>query len=250
MTHWTPAADSLAERIILITGAGDGLGRALAIACAKQGATVILLDKTIAALESVYDEIEAAGGPQAAIYPMNLEGATPKDYTDLAATLENEFGRLDGLVHNAAELATLTPLAHLDAELWFRTLQVNLSAPFLLTQACLSLLMKSSDASVLFMSDKVAPRGKAYWGAYGVAKAGLENLMQMLADEMETNTSVRTNAFDPGPLRTRLRRLAYPGEDSELLPLPETAVPPCLYLLGAESQNISGQRFDPEHLPY
>lgn len=250
MTDWTPATDALAGRIILITGAGDGIGRALAIASARLGGTVILLDKTIATLEAVYDEIEAAGGPQPAIYPMNLEGATPKDYTDLANTLTEEFGQLDGLVHNAAELGTLAPLAHVEAEQWYKTLQVNLTAPFLLTQACLDLLRKSTDASILFISDKVGRQGKAYWGAYGVAKAGLENLMQIVADEMESNTSVRANSYDPGPVRTRLRRIAYPAEDSASLPRPENAITPCLYLLGTDAKGITGKQFGVDNLPY
>ena len=241
--HWQPHGAFLEDRIILVTGAGSGIGAAVARACAGHGATVILLDRIVRDLERVYDAIESAGGPQAAIYPLNLEGAAEKDYLDLAATLEQEFGRLDGLLHNAALLGALIPIAHFEAELWYQVLQVNLNGPFLLTRACLPLLMNSDDAAILFTSDRTGRHGKAYWGAYGIAKAGLENMMQILADELETNTRVRVNSFDPGPVRTALRLIAYPAEDRSRLRTPEEVIDPLLYLLGPDSRGISGQQF-------
>lgn len=244
MPAWTPPPDLLRDRLLLITGAGDGIGRAVSLACAAHGATIVLLGRTTRKLEAVYDEIETAGYPQAAIYPMNLEGATGKDFEELATTLEREFGRLDGLLHNAALLGALSPIAHFDIELWYKSLQVNLNGPFQLTQACLGLLTASKDASVLFSSDRVGRQGRAYWGAYGVAKAGIENLMQILAAELEANTAVRVNSLDPGPVRTALRRLAYPGEDPRALPTPEEVVLPYLYLLGPASRDITGQQFE------
>jgi NAD(P)-dependent dehydrogenase (short-subunit alcohol dehydrogenase family) len=253
MTDWNPAPDLLKDRVILVTGAGDGIGRACARAFAAHGATLILLGRTIRKLESVYDEIEQAGHPQPAIYPLNLEGAAPKDYEDLAATLQQEFGRLDGLLHNAAMLGTLTPIVHYDVELWLKSIQVNLNAPFLLTRACLGLLMASPDASVLFTSDRVGRHGKAYWGAYGAAKAGIEGLMQTLADELEVNTRVRVNSIDPGAVRTAMRALAYPGEDPGQLPSPDDIVKAYLYLMGAESQGRTGRQFKaqgPDGLPW
>lgn len=243
MSDYTPPTDLLANRIVLITGAGDGIGKAVALSCAAHGATVILLGRTIPKLEAVYDAIEQAGHPQAAIYPMNLEGATPKDYLDLAATLDREFGRLDGLLHNAAILGSVSPMAHQDVDLWFKVMQVNLNAPFLLTRACLGLLMKSEDASVIFTSDKVGRSGRAYWGAYGVSKFGIEGMSQILAQELETNTQVRVNSIDPGAVRTRMRSIAYPGENALANPLPESIMPAYLYLLGADSRGISGQQF-------
>ena len=243
MTDWTPAPDLLKDRIILVTGAGDGIGRACARAFAAHGATLVLLGRTTRKLEAVYDEIEQAGSPQPAIYPMNLEGATPRDYEDLANTLQREFGRLDGLLHNAAMLATLTPIGHYDVELWFKSIQVNLHAPFLLTRACLGLLTASEDASVLFTADRVGRHGRAYWGAYGVAKAGIEGLMQTLADELETNTRVRVNSIDPGAVRTALRALAYPGEDPKRLPMPADIVAPYLHLMSAASRGLTGRQF-------
>ncbi len=242
--NWSPDDKLLEDRIILVTGAGNGIGAAVSEQCAARGATVILLDKAVRNLEQVYDRIEASGGPQPAIYPLDLEGASEKDYFDLAATVEKEFGRLDGLLHNAAMLGALVPMAHFEAELWYRILQINLNAPYLLTRACLSLLLQSPDASIVFTSDHVGRQGKAYWGAYGVSKAAAENLMQILADELETNTTVRVNSVDPGPVATSMRVLAYPGENPAKLPKPEDVVSPFLYLLGPDSQGITGKQFE------
>ncbi|MEN8801840.1 MAG: YciK family oxidoreductase [Thiogranum sp.] len=240
---WQPRKDLLKERIILVTGAGNGIGAAVAKSYAQYGATVILLDKIVRNLEQVYDAIESAAGVQPAIYPMNLEGASEKDYLDLAATIEKEFGRLDGLLHNAAMLGALIPIAHFDSELWYKILQVNLNAPFLMTSACLNLLAQSKDASILFSSDSAGRRGKAYWGAYAISKAATENFMQVLADEMETNTSIRVNSLDPGPVATAFRSLAYPGENPERIARPEEVVAPHLYLIGPDSKGVTGKQF-------
>jgi NAD(P)-dependent dehydrogenase (short-subunit alcohol dehydrogenase family) len=241
MKEYRPAADLLQSRVILVTGAGAGIGRAAARHLAAHGATVILLGRTIRKLEQVYDEIERAGAPRPAIYPMNLEGASPKDYADLAGVLQTEFGRLDGLLHNAALFEGLTPLANYDLELWYRILQVNLNAPFLLTQALLGLLGKSADASVVFTADRVSETGRAYWGAYAVAKGGAETLMKMLAGELETNTPIRVNSIDPGQVRTGLTLRAYPGRAPEEWPDPEAALAAYLYLLGPDSKGVTGQ---------
>jgi len=240
---WQPADRLLENRIILVTGAAEGIGRALATACASHGATVILLDRNVQGLETLYDEITAAGHPEPAIYPMDLKGAAPADYRSLAEVLEKEFGRLDGLVHNAAYLGTLIPLAHCDDELWLDVMQINLNAPFLLTRSCLGLLQMSAAGAVLFLSDSVGRHGKAYWGAYGIAKAGIENMAQTLADELESNTTIRVNTYDPGPVRTALRLIAYPAENREALATPEAVIKPCLYLLGPDSKGITGQQF-------
>jgi NAD(P)-dependent dehydrogenase (short-subunit alcohol dehydrogenase family) len=242
--NWSPAENSLEGRVILITGAANGIGAAVAQQCAAQGASVILLDKVVRNLEQVYDRIEASGAPQPAIYPLDLEGASENDYFDLAATIEKEFGRLDGLLHNAALLGALVPVVHFESDLWYRIMQINLNAPYLLTRACLSLLMQSPDASIVFTSDRVGRKGKAYWGAYSVSKAATENLMQILADELEVNTSVRVNSIDPGPVATSMRVLAYPGENPEKLSRPEDVIHPYLYLLGPDSRGITGEQFE------
>jgi len=243
LADWEPATDLLQDRIILVTGAASGIGRALVGGCAAHGATVILLDRDVHGMEQAYDAIVAAGDPEPAIYPMDLQGATPDDYSALADVLAREFGRLDGLVHNAAQLGALVPFANFEHELWFQTLQTNLNAPYLLTMACLGLLNSSRDASLLFTSDAVGRRGKAYWGAYAVSKAGLECFMQVLADELQANTPVRANSIDPGPVRSALRKLAYPAEDNSTLPAPEDVIKPFLYLLGPDSKGLTGRQF-------
>lgn len=240
--EYKPAPDLLKERVILITGAGDGIGAAAAKAFAAHGATVILLGRTTRKLEAVYDAIEQAGHPQPAIYPMNLEGAAPKDYADLAATIDKEFGRLDGLLHNASILGTLTPLSQYDIEMWYKVMQVNLNAPYLMTRALLELLKKSGDASLLFTSSSVGRKGRAYWGAYGVSKAGNENMMQIWADELEVNTNIRVNSINPGAVRTTMRSKAYPGEDPNTLPRPAQIMGAYLYLMGPDSKGVNGQQ--------
>jgi NAD(P)-dependent dehydrogenase (short-subunit alcohol dehydrogenase family) len=245
---WHPAPKLLHERVILITGAANGIGRALAGACAAHGASVILLDRDVRALEVAYDEITAASHPEPALYPLDLKGATPDDYATLTETIEKEFGHLDGLVHNAAYLGALVPFANFEHELWFDTLQINLNAPYLLTLACLELLTQSQDASIVFTADATGRHGKAYWGAYAVSKAGTEGFMQILADELEANTPVRVNSLDPGPVRTGLRLMAYPYEDRDALPRPTDVVKPFLFLLGPDSKGITGQQLSAANL--
>ncbi|WP_260293832.1 YciK family oxidoreductase [Sedimenticola hydrogenitrophicus] len=244
MRDYHPPKDLLSGRTILVTGAGDGIGRTAAIAFAAHGATVVLLGRTIAKLEAVYDAIEAAGGVQPAIYPMNLEGATPHDYGELAETLDKEFGSLEGLLHNAAQLRLLSRIDDYDPETWYQVMQVNLNAPFLLTQACLPLLRKAKDAAVVFTGDQVGRQAKAYWGAYGVAKFGLEGLMQLLAEETRDSSHIRVNSFAPGPTRSKLRLLAFPGEDTETLKTADSLVPDYLWLMGPDSIGTSGQALE------
>ena len=239
---YQPPVDLLKDRIILITGAGDGIGKAAAITCAKHQATVILLGKTIKKLEQVYDEIIACGAPQPAIYPLNLETTNQNDYYQLAAILDQEFGRLDGLLLNAGFLGNLTPIVHYDPQSWSRVLHINLTANFLLTRECFPILKNSSDARVLFTSDAAAIKGTAYWGAYAVAKAGGDTLMRILAEEWETNTNIRVNSLDPGIVQTMLRRHAFPAEDANRLASPHDIMPGYLYLLGPASRAVHGQR--------
>ncbi len=241
MPRYTPAPDLLAARHILVTGAGDGIGRAAALAFAAHGANVILLGRTAAKLEEVYDEIERRGGPQAAILPLDLAQATPAHYEQVAQTVEKEFGRLDGLLHNAADAGTLTPVDLYEPDMWYRVMQVNLHAAWLLTRACLPLLRKSADASIVFTTADVGRRGRAYWGAYGVSCFGLEGLMQIVADEISSGENLRANSLDPGAVRTRLRSRAYPGENRDALAAPEDIMPAYLYLLGPDSRGVNGR---------
>lgn len=249
MPAYTPAPNLLASRRILITGAGDGIGRAVALACSQHGASVILLGRTVKKLEKVYDEIGHQGSPQPAILPLDLATATPSHYEQLAQTVEQEFGRLDGLLHNAADAGTLTPLEHYTPEMWFRVMQVNLNAAWLLTRACLPLLHKSTDASIVFTTADVGRKARAYWGAYGVSCFGLEGMMQILADELAAEGKIRVNSLNPGTVRTGMRSRLYPGEDRDALPAPEQIMPTYLYLLGPDSRGVTGRAVDAADFP-
>lgn len=231
----------LAGKIILVTGAGDGIGRAAAKSYAAQGATVILLGRTLEKLEKVYDEIEAAGHPQPAIIPLNLETASEHDLIELTNILDNEFGRLDGLLHNASLLGVLTSIENYDPIIWQQVMQVNVNAPFALTQVLLPLLQRSEAGSIIFTSSSVGQKGRAYWGAYSVSKFATEGMMQVLADELDTTTNVRVNCINPGATRTAMRVAAYPGEVPESNPAPEEIMPLYLYLMGEDSREINGQ---------
>jgi NAD(P)-dependent dehydrogenase (short-subunit alcohol dehydrogenase family) len=244
-----PAAQEFAGRVVLVTGAGAGIGRAVALALAQAGAELILLGRTVKKLEAVHAEIAAlaSGNPQireASIVPLDLEKALAADYEAVAGAIEQRYGRLDGLLHNAALLGPLTPIEQYDVPTFMRVMHVNVTAAFVLTQQLLPLLRKSADASVLFTSSGVGARGRAYWGAYAVSKFAVEGLTQVLAPELENTTQVRVNIIDPGKVRTNMRRQAYPSEDQQTLPTPESLTAPYLALLGPAGRGTTGQRFN------
>jgi NAD(P)-dependent dehydrogenase (short-subunit alcohol dehydrogenase family) len=241
MREYQAAPDLLAGRVILVTGAGDGLGRAAALSYARHGAQVILLGRTQKKLEAVYDEIEAAGLAAPLLMPVDLGKAGLAEFGQIAQAIDQQFGRLDGLLHSAAVLGNLTPLSMYDLETWMQVMQVNFNAAYLLTRACLPVLEKAEDASVVFTTSEVARHGRAYWGAYSAAGAALENLVQVWSDELMTNTRVRLNTLDPGAVRTGLRAHAYPGENPANLPAPEAVMPAYLYLMGSDSRTVTGQ---------
>jgi NAD(P)-dependent dehydrogenase (short-subunit alcohol dehydrogenase family) len=240
-TQFVPDADLLAGRVLLITGAGSGLGRALAIECARAGASVILSGRSQAKVERVYDEIEAMGAPQPAIAMLDLAAATAVDYDNLAKTIDSEFGKLDGLVHAAGLLGDRTPLEQYDVPTWCRVLHVNLTAPFILTQVLLPNLRKSADASVIFVSSGVVKNQRPFWGAYAVAKSGLESVRSMLSQELDGEPNIRVNSVNPGRMRTAMRAAAYPAEDPNTVPTPASVSAPFLYLLSERGRSIDGQ---------
>lgn len=241
LSDYSPASDVLKERVILVTGAGLGIGRSVSLALAAHGATVILLDKTLANIENVYDEIETQGGPLPALYPMNLESASEHDYEQLTKTLSNEFGALHGLINNAAELPYLSRIDDYDMNDWLRVMQVNVNAAFLLSRACLPLLKAADSASVLFTSDEAGRTGKAYWGAYGVSKFAVEGLMQVLHQETEGSTAIRVNSIDPGPVDTSMRRRVFQAEDYGLPPSSTSLTNAYVYLMSDDSADVNGQ---------
>lgn len=238
---YQPSQDLLKNRVILVTGAGDGIGRAAAKTYAAHGATVILLGRTSKKLESVYDDIVAQGWPQPLIHPLDLELATPEDYDQLASAIHDELGHLDGILHNASMLGKRTPIANYDVNTWCQVMHVNVTAQFMLTQALLPLLEKSPDASIIFTSSGVGRKGRAFWGAYAVSKFATEGLMEVLADELDGISSIRVNCINPGATRTRMRAQAYPAEDVKKNPHPEEIMNLYLYLMGPDSQGVQGQ---------
>jgi len=234
----------LADRVIMITGAGDGIGKVAALHCAQHGATVILAGRTVAKLEQVYDTIVAKGGPEPVIYPIDLEGASSEDYDALCGHIEEQFGRLDGLLHNAGILGQRTPLSNYRTDVWDKVMQVNVTAGFQMTQALMPVLEKSDNASVIFTSSGVGRVGRSFWGAYAVSKFAVEGMVQVWASELEGLGSVRINAINPGATRTSMRMQAFPAEDPTTLTTAEQIMPTYLYLLGADSKAVNGQSSD------
>ncbi|MCF7534805.1 YciK family oxidoreductase [Pseudomonas petrae] len=244
MFNYSARPDLLKDRVILVTGAGRGIGAAAARTYAAHGATVLLLGRTEVNLSALYDEIEAAGHPQPVVIPLDLETALPHQYDELAAMIEAEFGRLDGVLHNASIIGPRTPIEQLTGEQFMQVMHINVNATFMLTTALLPLLKLSGDASIAFTSSSVGRKGRAYWGAYGVSKFATEGLMQTLADEIDGLGSLRANSINPGATRTDMRAQAYPAEDPTNNPTPEEIMPVYLYLMGPDSKGINGQALD------
>lgn len=241
---YTYAPDILKDRIILITGSSDGIGKALAIHAASLGAQIILHGRSVPKLEKVYDTIEAIdGAPRPSIAVVDLESANAESYTTLAQSIEAEFGRLDGLVHNASILGERYSIEQYDAVVWQKVMHVNVTATFALTQVFLPLLAKSHDPSVIFTSSGVGRTGKAFWGAYAASKFATEGLSQVLADE-HRHGKLRSNCINPGATRTNMRLAAYPAEDRDALKRPDEILAPYVYLLGPDSNGVTGQSFD------
>lgn len=228
------SSDALSGKVILVTGAANGIGAAVAKAYALEGATVVLLDKDVPGLEQTYDAITASS-KHAAIYPLDLKGAGVNDYEDLVGSIETHFGHLDGLVHCAASLGQLAPIEHQDPVSWLETLHINLTAAFLLTKACLSLIKKQARGAIIFTTDKY--KDKAYWSGYGISKAGIEALSKQLADELETDGRIHVSCIEPGQVKTALFGRAFPGIAPHHLPEPDDVVSPYLSLMKNTQEN-------------
>ena len=239
--------DLLKDRIILVTGAGDGIGKAAALAFAQAGATVILAGRTVAKLEHIYDQIVAADCVQPVIYPIDLEGAAAEDYDQLTVALDQQFGRLDGLLLNAGVLGQRTPLSNYRHDVWDKVMHINITAQFQMAQALMPVLEKSNDASVVFTSSGVGRQGRAFWGAYAISKFAIEGMVQTWAAELDGVGSVRINAINPGATSTNMRAQAYPAENPENLKTAEQIMPAYLYLLGPDSDKVNGQSINAQN---
>lgn len=241
LLDYDPPADVLKDKRILITGAADGIGRAVSKSFAIHGASLILLDKKTRKLETLYDDIVAAGAPEPALVVQDLMDLDHESALQIGAGIEHDFHGLDGLLHNAGQLKGLTPMHSVDNESWQQTLQVNLNAPWVLTQVLLPLMKRSAAASILFTSAHTGRRGQAYWGAYAVAYGGIEVLAQAWAEEVEQNTAIRINTIDPGPVQTSMRRLSFPGEVQGTVRAPAEITAAYLYLMADDSRHVRGQ---------
>ena len=241
---YRPAENLLAKRAVLVTGAGDGIGRAAALAYAQHGADVVLLGRTRSKLETVFDAIVARGETRPLIVPADLLHLDEAAAAALAEGIRDEYGRLDGILHNAGLLGPRTSLARYPVPAWLHVMQANVNAAFLLTKALLPLLNEADDASIVFTSSGVGRRGRAGWGAYAVSKFATEGMMETLADEVAQTGRIRVNSLNPGATRTAMRAAAYPSEDPATLPTPQQHMPLYLYLMGPDSKGVNGQRFD------
>jgi NAD(P)-dependent dehydrogenase (short-subunit alcohol dehydrogenase family) len=238
-TNYLITKDELKNKVILVTGANRGFGKAITMDLAKAGATVIMLGRDLGSLESVYDDVVNAGFVEPILYPLDLEGATPEHYQHLQTDVLSQFPQLAGLIHNAGIIGTMMPIEQYDLKLWYATMQININAPFMLTQALIPALNKSNDARILFLSSSVGRNARAYWGAYGVSKFAIEGLSKTLAEELE-KTNIKTNSLDPGKMRTQMRQIAYPAENADNNPLPEAKSPAIVYLMGENSKTLNG----------
>ena len=243
MQNYIPQNRYLENKTILVTGAGDGIGKQAALHYGKYGATVILLGKTVAKLEAVYDEIVNNGGNEPGIVPLDLKGATAQHYRDMANTISDQFGCLDGLLHNASLLGHLGPFAQISETDWQNVFQVNVTSQFLMTQALLPALKNAPSSSVIFTTSSVGLQGRAYWGPYSISKFATQGMMQVLADEFE-NSTIRFNCINPGGTKTAMRAKAFPAENTDNLTTPEEIMPLYLYLMDNKSSQETGQTFD------
>lgn len=241
MKDYLPHSDLLAGRVILVTGASSGLGRAASLAYARHGATVALLARDADRLETVYDEIVASGGAEPAMFPYDLAAADDRSLETLAGTIAHHLKRLDGVLHSAHQFYNLTPLELQTLEQWQTLMRVNLIAPFALTRACLPLLKQAPDASVVFTGETHGHHPSAYWGGYAVAKSGLETLTRVWADELTSNEALRVNTLIPGQVATTLRTRTHPGLSPATLSSIDSLMPWYLYLMGEDSRSVRGQ---------
>lgn len=244
MRNFDYQSDSLKDKIILVTGAGDGIGRVAALTYAKCGATVLLLGKTQAKLEAVYDEIENLGLSEPAILPMDLQTASFAQMQELAGLIEKEFGHLDGVLHNAAILGALTPLEMYDPITFEQVMRVNSTAVFMLTQSLMPLLKAARSGSIIFTSSGVGHKPRAFWGAYALSKQNVEGMTSIFTQETQNMTTLRFNCINPGATRTNMRAHAFPGEDPNTLKTPEQIMPTYVYLMTDAAAGVKGQVID------
>ncbi|EJI9285824.1 YciK family oxidoreductase [Salmonella enterica subsp. enterica serovar Infantis] len=241
--HYQPKQDLLQNRIILVTGASDGIGREAALTYARYGATVILLGRNEEKLRRVAQHIADEQHVQPQWFTLDLLTCTAEECRQVADRISAHYPRLDGVLHNAGLLGEIGPMSEQDPQIWQDVMQVNVNATFMLTQALLPLLLKSDAGSLVFTSSSVGRQGRANWGAYATSKFATEGMMQVLADEYQ-NRPLRVNCINPGGTRTSMRASAFPTEDPQKLKTPADIMPLYLWLMGDDSRRKTGMTFD------
>ena len=241
MDNFRPLKNCLENKTILLTGSGSGIGRTAAVTLAKYGAQLVLISKDLHKLESLHEEIVSQGLKEPLIHSMDFENAEEEEYQQIKVAIKDRFERLDGLINNAGILGEKKSLEQYNYSVWKKVMTINLESSFLLTKTLLSLLNHSGLSSIIFTSSGVGKKGRAYWGAYAVSKFATEGMMEVLADELENTSNIRVNSVNPGPIRTRMRETAYPAEDPNTNPLPETIMDLYIYLMSDDSEEIHGQ---------
>lgn len=242
-THYPITPGELAGKVILVTGANKGFGRAMTLDLAKAGATVIMLGRDLGGLETVYDEVVAKGYTEPMLYPLDLEGAEPGHYEEMAQRISKEFGQIDGIVHNASILGTMMQIAEYDINIWYSVMQINVNAQFMLTQFLIPCLKKAESTRIIFLSSTVGRAGRAYWGAYSVSKFATEGFAKGLSEELE-HTGIKVNTLNPNKMRTKMRQDAYPAENRDELPTPEEKSPAIVYLFSDEAKKYNGEMLE------
>ena len=232
----------LADRILMVTGTGSGIGYGIAIAAASAGATVILLDKNQRALDKVYDEIVANKGSEPVQICVDLTKARAEEWDLLAQQIDAAFGRLDGLIHCAAQSTPLTPLQHANPEDWQKALQCNVTAPWMLTRTLLPLLNQSTSAAVVFSSGEAARTGKAYWNITGITWGAVDAMASIWHEELESNNAISVYSLDPGAVNTPMRTRLCPAEDPAMTSSVEVVAKAYLYLVSNVNSDLSGNR--------
>ncbi len=238
--QYLPEQNSFSQKHIVITGATDGIGKALAIACAKNGAQLLLIAKDEHKLSALINELKQISGAKHQHYLIDFSLAGETDYIKFAEHLSEQNKAIDSLILNAGYMEALQGIRNFPLEIWLRTITVNQHSPFMLAKCCIPFLEKSSDPSIIFSTHAC---NKAYWGAYGVAKTAQIGMMEILANELDGDKPIRVNGVDPSPVRTKLRLTNFPGINPDKFAAPEEVISPYLFFISPDSKGITGKNY-------
>lgn len=240
LKSYIPKKDFLSEKIIIITGATDGIGKALSYSCAKFGAQLLLLGKNEDGLKSLLDSLLKLSGTSHQSYLIDFSIAGENDYIKFSEHIAKQYQAIDSLVLNAGYMEAMQGMRNFQLDTWLTTITINQHAPFMLAKSCIPLLERSDDPSIVFSTHECS---KAYWGAYGAAKSAQAGMMKILANELDGDKPIRVNGVDPAPVRTKLRLTNFPGINPENFAAPDKVVAPYLYFIGPDSKGVTGMNY-------